>query len=71
MRARRSHSQNRIRELKQDFGLDAFCLQDFWATEASFRFIMAAYHLISLFRHFALNSQHVRKRVHKPAPSAP
>jgi hypothetical protein len=32
-------------------GLDAFCLQDFWAMEASFRFIMVAYNLMSLFRH--------------------
>ncbi len=36
--------------------LDAFCLKDFWATEASFRFIMVAYNLMSLFRHFGLNS---------------
>jgi hypothetical protein len=36
-------------------GLENFCLQDFWATEASFRFIMVAYNLMSLFRHFALN----------------
>ena len=42
--------------VRQDFGLDAFCLQDFWATEASFRFIMVAYNLMSLFRHFGLNS---------------
>ena len=52
----RADCENRIRELKQDFGLDAFCLQDFWATEASFRFIMVAYNLVSLFRHFGLNS---------------
>lgn len=52
----RADCENRIRELKQDFGLDAFCMQNFWATEASFRFIMAAYNLLSLFRHFALNS---------------
>ena len=52
----RADCENRIRELKQDFGLDAFCLQDFWATEASFRFIMVAYNLMSLFRHFGLNS---------------
>ncbi len=32
-----------------------FCLQNFWATEASFRVIMVAYNLLSLFRHFALN----------------
>jgi len=37
-------------------GLDAFCLQDFWATEAAFRFIMVAYNLMSLFRHLGLNS---------------
>jgi hypothetical protein len=52
----RADCENRIKELKQDFGLDAFCLQDFWATEASFRFIMVAYNLMSLFRHFGLNS---------------
>ena len=37
-------------------GLDAFCLQDFWATEAAFRFIMVAYNLMSLFRHLGLKS---------------
>lgn len=35
----------------EDFGLDSFCLQRFWATEASFRFIMVTYKL----RYFALN----------------
>jgi hypothetical protein len=55
----RADCENRIKELKQDFGLENFCLQGFWATEASFRFIMIAYNLISLFRHFALN-QHNR-----------
>lgn len=51
----RADCENRIKELKKDFGLDNFCLKDFWATEASFRFIMVAYNLMSLFRHFALN----------------
>ena len=51
----RADCENRIKELKYDFGLENFCLQDFWATEASFRFIMVAYNLMSLFRHFALN----------------
>ena len=51
----RADCENRIKELKDDFGLDNFCLQDFWATQASFRFIMVAYNLMSLFRHFALN----------------
>jgi len=36
----RADCENRIKELKADFGLESFCLQDFWATEASFRWIM-------------------------------
>lgn len=51
----RADAENRIKELKQDFGIENFCLKKFWATEASFRFIMVAYNLMSLFRHFALN----------------
>lgn len=51
----RADCENRIKELKSDFGLENFCLKNFWATEASFRFIMVAYNLMSLFRHFALN----------------
>lgn len=51
----RADCENRIKELKQDFGLENFCLKGFWATEASFRLIMVAYNLISLFRYFALN----------------
>ena len=52
----RADCENRIKELKQDFGLDVFCLQDFGATEASFRFIVVAYNLMSPFRHLGLKS---------------
>ena len=52
----RADSENRIKELKQDFGLENFCMQDFWATEASFRLIMGAYNIISLFRFYALQT---------------
>ena len=52
----RADCENRIKELKHDFGLDSFCMQDFWGTEASFRFIMVAYNLISLLRHMGLNN---------------
>ena len=52
----RADCENRIKELKQDFGLENFCMKDFWATEASFRFIMAAYNIMSLFGFFALQS---------------
>jgi len=51
----RADCENRIKELKQDFGLESFCLKDFWATEASFRWIMIAYNLMMLFQHAALN----------------
>jgi len=52
----RADYENRIKELKIDFGPGNFCLRDFWATEASFKFIMVTYNLMSLFRHFALSS---------------
>ena len=51
----RADCENRIKELKQDYGLESFCLKDFWATEASFRSIMLAYNLMMLFQHAALN----------------
>ena len=53
----RADCENRIKELKYDFGADQFCLKNFWATEASFRFIMVAYNIMSLFRHIALQKQ--------------
>ncbi len=31
----RADCENRIKELKADFGLGSFCLRDFWATEAA------------------------------------
>ena len=53
----RADCENRIKELKQDVGLESFCLMDFWATEASFRWIMVAYNLMSLFQHVGLNQR--------------
>ena len=52
----RADCENRIKELKYDFGADNFCLKEFWATEASFRFIMMAYNIMALFKHEVLNS---------------
>jgi hypothetical protein len=52
----RAEAENRIKELKYDFGYDSFCLQDFFATEAAMNFAMFAYNLMSLFRHAVLNS---------------
>jgi hypothetical protein len=46
----RADAENRIEELKYDFGFDGFCLKEFYATEAAFRSVMVAYNLISIFR---------------------
>lgn len=46
----RADCENRIKELKADFGLDSFCLRDFWATEAALSVSMLAYNLMSVFR---------------------
>jgi hypothetical protein len=53
----RADAENRIKELKYDFGLDSFCLDKFWTTEAAFRTIMIAYNLMSLFRQIVFKSK--------------
>ncbi|MHB2149549.1 IS1380 family transposase [Calditrichota bacterium LG25] len=53
----RSVSENRIKELKYDFGFQSFNLRNFWGTEAALNFAMIAYNLMSLFRQFILNSK--------------
>lgn len=46
----RSDAENRIKELKYDFGADAFNLNEFYPTETTLHFVMMAYNLMSLFR---------------------
>lgn len=53
----RATSENRIKELKYDFGLGSFNIQNFYGTEAALNFVMLAYNLMSLFRQFILNSR--------------
>ncbi len=55
----RADCENRIKELKADFGLDSFILRDFWATEAALGVAMLSYNLMSVFRHAVL-----RQKVH-------
>ena len=50
----RGDAENRIKELKYDFGIEGFHLKNFWATEAAFRFAILAYNLLSLFRQLVL-----------------
>ena len=53
----RADAENRIKELKYDFGLDIFCMDNFWATEAAFRTVMIACNMMSLFRQIVLQSK--------------
>ncbi|MDZ7608853.1 MAG: IS1380 family transposase [Cyclobacteriaceae bacterium] len=52
----RADCENRIKELKEDFGFDHFNMQDFAATEAALNFVMAAYNIMSLFKQAVLQS---------------
>ncbi len=53
----RADAENRIKELKYDFGTDSFNLQNFFATEAALCIVMMAYNIISLFRQVVLNTK--------------
>lgn len=41
-----------IRELRHGYGLQQFCCQDFWATEAVLAMVVMAYNLVVLFERF-------------------
>ena len=53
----RANAENRIKELKYDFGFGSFNIRNFFGTEAALNFVMLAYNLMSLFRQFILNSK--------------
>ena len=53
----RGDAENRIKEVKYDFGFDSFNLKDFYATEAALTFAMIAYNLMALFRTFVLQEK--------------
>lgn len=53
----RANCENRIKELKYDFGFDSFNLKSFDATEAALNWVMIAYNMVSLFRQVVLNTK--------------
>lgn len=57
MYCQRGDAENRIKELKQDFGADSFSLKGFFPTEAALIFAMIAYNLMSIFRLFVLQEK--------------
>lgn len=52
----RADAENRIKEVKYDFGAGTFNTRNFWATEATLNFVMLAYNLMSLFRQAVLGT---------------
>lgn len=46
----RADSENRIKELKDDFGANGFCVQSFDGTEAVFRLICVLFNLVASFK---------------------
>ena len=50
----RADCENRIKEIKEDFGFDSFNMKDFAATEAALNFVVIAYNLMSLFKQAVL-----------------
>lgn len=50
----RADSENRIKELKEDFGIASFSCNSFDALEATLNWTMMAYNLMSLFRQIVL-----------------
>ena len=57
MYCERGDAENRIKELKHDFGFDSFNPRGFYATEAALIFVMIAYSLMSIFRMFVLQEK--------------
>lgn len=53
----RADAENRIKELKYDFGFDSFNIASFYGTEAALNMVMLAYNLMSLFRQVILQEK--------------
>ena len=53
----RGDAENRIKELKADFGFDSFNMKSFQGTESALTFAMLAYNLMALFRQFVLQGK--------------
>jgi DNA-directed RNA polymerase subunit N (RpoN/RPB10) len=51
---RRCDDENRIKEIKEDFGLEGYCMQNFYATEAAILLRILLYNLFNLFRSILL-----------------
>jgi len=55
----RADCENRIKEIKQDFGFGSFNLNDFAATEAALNFTIIAYNIMALFKQAILKQDKI------------
>lgn len=53
----RADCENRIKELKYDFGLDSIVLRQFWATEVALSVVMLASNLMNMFRNAVIRQK--------------
>jgi Transposase DDE domain group 1 len=53
---KRGDAENRIKELKYDYGIDGFALHSFAGMEAAFRFTMVAFNIMALFKQAIMTS---------------
>jgi hypothetical protein len=56
----RADCENRLKELKEDFGADGFCLQSLDGTEAVFRLICFLFNLMALFKREVTRNESTR-----------
>lgn len=55
---KRGDCENLIKELKYDYSIDGFALQNFYAMEAAFRMIMICYNLMKILKQKAITSKY-------------
>jgi hypothetical protein len=53
---KRANAENRIKDLKYDYGIEGFSMQDFGAMEAAFRYVMIAYNVMAVFKQIVMKS---------------
>lgn len=59
----RSDCENRIKELKYDYGIDGFSFKDIGATEAAFRSVLMAFNIMALFKQKVMTTSPVRHQL--------
>lgn len=59
----RGECENRIKELKYDYGIDGFNFKDIAAVDAAFRFVMLAYNIMALFKQKCLTDSRSRQQL--------